>query len=469
MGFARKILTLNLLFAFIAASPCFAKDSKSDFYRGLELYHSGDYNGATKAFRMQIDKTPADASVQRWLKLSERRSTKEEQPSPAAAEPKEKAVPLSPEPKKEPPQLKAADSYENSLSIFEAGDYESSLVGLKAFLMENPGHKPTQDRITMIMSKRKGTQIPPAAVETSSEIEETNDAKIARLEADLEKSKQMAARAIKQTKVALGLQSQAKKEVQAQPALPPPNPKVQQDLLALQEKNKDLLGKLERMGKTVATLTEERQSLEVALQKSEVERVQLNQNIEALNKEIEALNETSKKKDNQVKNVQAVSDLANRKNAESNKEVLTLKAQIKIYEKSAKETGAQIIKISNQLAQANETVDSTERALGQITSQYESAEETRFKLEADLKSAHVELKDLRSKPKHFDKTIKELQNSLKSEEASKQKLETQLKDLQKKHEALVSETEELKKKLGNASRQLRQVDQLLEGLGSSTP
>ena len=58
-----------LLCCFGLSLTAFSQSDKSDYYRGLDLYHKGDYASAIQAFELQLKKTPDDASVHQCLSL----------------------------------------------------------------------------------------------------------------------------------------------------------------------------------------------------------------------------------------------------------------------------------------------------------------------------------------------------------------------------------------------------------------
>lgn len=185
----------------VFASPALAQTSKADYYRGLDLYHAGDYEGARKAFETQLEKTPDDASVKQWLGLARERA--ETSPAPAVSPPALSlpavslpnpsngsnppaaiaAVPVAasapqapqaeswseptpaPAPAKPTAPVKAVtsssdateDDYEKGISLYLSGDYENSIKAFNRYLQANPGHIATQQWITLVKALVPGS------------------------------------------------------------------------------------------------------------------------------------------------------------------------------------------------------------------------------------------------------------------------------------------------------------------------
>lgn len=151
---------------FFSASPLHAVD-KSDYYRGLDLYHSGDYKGAVEAFEAQLEKTPDDDTVKKWAGLARDEVKAVEKESKAAAPQAGQPKPLSSAPaplasKTKPaaasyasapaakPSGSAKDDYERGIAQYLEGNYPSAYESFKRYLVANPGHMATQQWITLV-------------------------------------------------------------------------------------------------------------------------------------------------------------------------------------------------------------------------------------------------------------------------------------------------------------------------------
>ena len=150
----RRLFSLFIAFTFVcaAASASLAAD-KNDYYSGLDLYHAGDYEGAAKAFRSQLNKTPSDEAVKKWLGLAEKRVSELKDVAPAAAQ-APRPAPAAAEPYQEEPTPAASgnaqDGYERGIALYLSGDYKASLASFNGYLQLHPDHVATQQWITLV-------------------------------------------------------------------------------------------------------------------------------------------------------------------------------------------------------------------------------------------------------------------------------------------------------------------------------
>ena len=70
------VITVTIL-SFVFCMSSHAENNRTHYYRGLDLYHAGAYEGAINAFNSQLRKTPNNAPVIRWLGLAKRRFNQE--------------------------------------------------------------------------------------------------------------------------------------------------------------------------------------------------------------------------------------------------------------------------------------------------------------------------------------------------------------------------------------------------------
>jgi len=199
-------LTL-LLFVPLFCGSALAEESKSSFYKGLDLYHAGNYKGAVEEFELQLSETPDDTSIKRWLTLAGRRADE-----PQKGQTIQLAKAITPHAGTIPSELK--DRYERGIDLFLSKEYEAARQSFKRFLDNSPGHSASQQWLELLETPPSESEIPQIPFPSISP-RQTNphlmdqikmkDEEITQLKMKLEKSKELTRRAMEQTKRALAL------------------------------------------------------------------------------------------------------------------------------------------------------------------------------------------------------------------------------------------------------------------------
>jgi len=518
-GMKSKLLALFCA-ALILSPHAFAADDRTDYYRGLELYHSGNFEAAVNAFGSQIQKTPDDISVKKWLDLSQKRLAQDAPVAPNADRFASDANPAAPRADLEPtPSSAGGNLYEKGISLYLNGNYTDSLAAFHTFLKANPNHVATQQWIALVRDLLPSTRSqmprpefvapkksdPPVALQPavkstpapapaptpkpapvftkpavskpepvptipaistgSSSREKQLEAANAELQQKLKKSEEMTRRAIEQTKKALALPQPSFQSYEADSF----QKKLANQVSELRAREEDLLAEIDRLrsrktddgGASARAVTD------------------LEKKISSLQTELD-----------RVKAALRVSEEAKasalRQQTESEGARREASSTIEALRKSNADLGTQFQQIKTKLAEA-------ERALAQATSQLQAAQDARSASEQNEEKAVQELQSLRNSQTNLGPALEEKKAELAKarkqlasfdlllEESRAQGLQLVMdaqKERQKREAAeqyyrseenrLKAEILALKQKLSSVLPQLEAVQSSLDGLDSAS-
>lgn len=142
----KKTLRSYVFFVFLSAvlfssAPALAQQGKTDYYRGLDLYHQRDYEGARKAFQEHLKHVPDDPAAKRWLEKALREIAKETGRPIEAESFGEVAAPAGRSP---------SNDYERGIAFYRGGEYAQAIQSFRSHLKKKPRHIPTQQWIALV-------------------------------------------------------------------------------------------------------------------------------------------------------------------------------------------------------------------------------------------------------------------------------------------------------------------------------